>query len=244
MSRNNFKTRNFLLELYPDNQKHQAAFDFILASDFEYAYILHHITDIDGQEIMEGDGKPHYHVILTFINPVYASALARKLGLITDLGDPDLQFLQHVKDLDNALLYLTHVKYEDKEHYNPDEIKGSRFLRLRYDKAFVAWLQNKRITVREGLWAIRDYINHQNCRITADMFVRWIVRTPYLRFRNEKLVHQMIAEHNDKYQTYTNLLDQYARGQIELNRRSGMVAGSDIGHLEYHDEYGVITDDE
>lgn len=244
MPRNNFKTRNFLLELYPDNQKHQSAFDFILASDFEYVYIMHHIVDIDGQEITEGEGKPHYHVILTFVNPVYASALARKFGLITDLGEPDLQFIQHVKDLDNALLYLTHVKYEDKEHYNPDEIKGSRSLRLRYDRAFVAWLQNKRITVREGLWAIRDYINHQNCRITADMFVRWIVRTPYLRFRNEKLVHQMLAEHNDKYQTYTNLLDQYARGQIELNRRSGMVSGSDIGHLEYHDEYGVIENDE
>lgn len=244
MARNNFKTRNFMLLLYLDNEKHVKAFENICSSDWEYVYILHHIVNLEGDEILEGEGKPHYHVIITFPNPVSALALSARLGLLNDVGEPDFQFLQQIHNLNDSLLYLTHVKYEDKEHYNPDEIKGSRVLRSRYDRAFLSWCEKKKITIREGLWAIRDYINHQQCRITADMFVRWIVRTPYLRFRNEKLVHQMLAEHNDKFQTYTNLLDQYARGQIELNRRSGMVSGSDIGHLEYHDEYGVIENDE
>lgn len=91
MSRNNFKTRNFMLELYPDNAKHQAAFDFICSSDWQYCYILHHIVDLEGNEIVEGEGKPHYHLILCFENPVYATALAKKLGLVSDMGEADLQ---------------------------------------------------------------------------------------------------------------------------------------------------------
>ena len=149
MSRNNFKTRNFMLELYPDNSKHQAAFDFICASDWQYCYILHHIVDLDGNEIVEGEGKPHYHLILCFENPVYATALAKKLGLISDMGESDLQFIQACRSLDDSLLYLTHVKYQDKEQYSQYDIKGCKVLRSRYTAALFRYMENKRVTVRD-----------------------------------------------------------------------------------------------
>lgn len=149
MPRNNFKTRNFLLELYPDNEKHQKAFDFVLASDWQYVYILHHITDLEGEEIKQGEGKPHYHMIICFDNPVFASALARKLDLLNDLGEADLQFIQPCRSLDDSLLYLTHVKYQDKEQYSQYDIKGSKVLRDKYMAALFRYIENKRVTVRD-----------------------------------------------------------------------------------------------
>lgn len=149
MPRNNFKTRNFMLELYPDNVKHQAAFDFICSSDWIYCYILHHIVDLEGKDIMEGDGKPHYHLILCFENPVFASSLAKKLGLVNDLGEPDLQFIQACRSLDDSLLYLTHVKYQDKEQYSQYDIQGSKVLKNRYMSALFKYIEGKRVTVRD-----------------------------------------------------------------------------------------------
>lgn len=47
---------------------------------------------------------------------------------------------------------------------------------------------------------------------------------------------KLIQEHNEKFYSYLHrdLLAEYARGQIELNRRA---SGSDISYME-------ITDDE
>ena len=149
MPRNNFKTRNFMLELYPDNSKHQSAFDFICSSDWTYCYILHHIVDLEGNDIKEGDGKPHYHLILCFENPVFASSLAKKLGLVNDFGEPDLQFIQACRSLDDSLLYLTHVKYQDKEQYSQYDIQGSKVLKNRYMSALFKYIEGKRVTVRD-----------------------------------------------------------------------------------------------
>lgn len=236
MVRSNFKTRNFMLELYPDNSVHSSAFDFIIKSDMTYIYILHHIKDIDGNEIVEGEGKPHYHLIICFENPVYASALAKKLGMISDLGEPDLQFIQAVRNLDDSLLYLTHVKYEDKEKYSFSDLHGSSFLIKKYETALYKYIEKKKITIREALWAVRTWINEQKGRISYDMFVKYLCSSPYVRFRNERLFYQLIEEHNYNCQTYKNMLEEYARSQIILNQRTYGRDIDDISHLEMTDE--------
>ena len=248
MLRTNFKTRNFLFELYPDNSKHVAAFDYItggkIVKPHDWVYILHHITDLDENLINDGEGKPHYHLVLTFPGPVYASALAKRLGLVTDLGEPDYQFIQQIHNLDDSLLYLTHVKYPDKEQYSFYDIKGSQKLLRQYESAYFSWIERKKVTVREALWAFRDWVEHQTGVITAEKVVRWIVKTPYIRFRNEKLFHQMIADHNAKEYRHTDILDEYARGCIELNRRQRMISGSDIQALELSDsDYDQLCKD-
>lgn len=228
-----------MLELYPDNPAHVAAFDFICSSDWVYLYILHHIIDIDGQEILQGEGKPHYHVIIIFDNPVYASALARKLGLIQDSGEPDLQFIQSCKNLNDSLLYLTHIKYEDKEHYSPDDLKGSRQLRKQYDRALFLWIEKKRVDVRTALIAFQDWVNHQHGVITSKMVVSWIVQTPYLKYRNERLFHDLINEHNAKCynERHSSRLQEISEGLHVLNRvQIEKVSGSDCEYLEISDD--------
>lgn len=226
-----------MLELYPDNEKHVSAFDFIVSDSWskknkpDYLYINHHIIDLNGDDILEGEGKPHYHMILSFENPVYASSLAKQLSLIQDSGDPDLQFIQAVRSMADSLLYLTHVKYEDKEHYSRDDLHGSRRLLSLYDKALIQYMEKKSVTIRDALWAFRWWVEQQKGIITADKLIRWLITTPYLKYRNERLLHQLISEHNSEVyaEHHTDKLSEIARGYITLNQNQGLLAaGSDV----------------
>lgn len=231
----NIKTRNFMLLLYPDNPAHVKAADLIEGWNnpkrpIEYLSIMHHDYDIEGEEIREGEGKPHYHYIVCFKNPVYQSALAKKLGLLNDIGEPETQFVQPCRNLDKSLLYLTHVQYPEKEQYSPYDLRGSASLRSRYDKAFMDYMEKKKVTIREALWAFQDWVKHKNCPITSQMIVEFLVTTPYCRFRNERLLYDLVREHNEECYSWRNRreIQQIADGVAKLNSMHGAVVGSDM----------------
>lgn len=72
--------------------------------------------------------------------------------------------------------------------------------------------------------------------ITSAMVIKWLIQTPYLRYRNERLFLDAVAEHNKELwaREARDRIEGYSRSQIELNSRVVGLEGSfgpeDLGH--------------
>lgn len=82
----------------------------------------------------------------------------------------------------------------------------------------------KQIDIRTALFAMNDWITCDMAGkiIQSSDIIKWIVTTPYLRFRNERLFLSAIAEHNKSIWAALNRerMQDWGRSQIELNRRA------------------------
>lgn len=135
------KSRHIKYLLYEDNEQHMEALERIKGDKYAYIGIRHHIVDMDGNEITEESGKPHFHVYQEFDNPVYTSSCARRYGLLDDSGAPSVQFCRTVTgSFDNALVYLTHLNAPDKELYSESDLFGWSCLLRRYQTAALSFL--------------------------------------------------------------------------------------------------------
>jgi hypothetical protein len=108
-----FRSRNFCILLYPDNQEHSNALEYI-KNNYDYAYILHDKDVTDTGEIK----KSHIHVVLTCVNAKWNTALADEIGLTSN-------FIQSCRNYDNALGYLIHFADDSKHQYSIDEVQGT-----------------------------------------------------------------------------------------------------------------------
>lgn len=232
MSRNSkdpVKSRHIKYLLYEDNPQHVAALDRIKEDNHAYIGIRHAIFDLDGNEITEDAGKPHFHVYQAFDSPVYPAACARRYGLLDDSGKPSVQFCRTISgNFNNALVYLTHLNAPDKELYSDQDLFGWSLLLRQYQTAALAY-SDKHIDVRTALYAMNDWISSDMAGkiIQSSDIIRWLITTPYLRFRNERLFLSAIAEHNKQIWTREarQRIEDFGRGQIELNRRvSGLTS--------------------
>ena len=113
-----FRSRNFNLVLYDEDESHKNALDYI-EKNCDYAMILH---DMDTNEIGEIK-KAHYHVVLRFPNAKWSTSLANDLGI----GE---NYIEECRSLKRSLLYLIHYYDEDKYQYDIDDVKGSLKNRL------------------------------------------------------------------------------------------------------------------
>lgn len=218
------KSRHIKYLLYEDNPQHMLALDQIQADHFAYIGIRHHIKDLDGVDVVEDSGKPHFHVYQEFDNPVFPAACAKRYHLFDDSGKPSTQFCRTVSGrFDNALCYLTHLNAPEKEFYNDDDLFGWSILLRRYQTAALAYTE-KNIDIRTALYAMLDWVSCDMSEkvITSADLIKWLITTPYLRYRNERLFLQAVAEHNQKIWALQarERLEDYSRGQIELNRRA------------------------
>lgn len=104
------KGRNFTIVIYSKDE-----LDRILISSgcHEYAYILH-----DREE----GTKPHYHLIMTYINAISLEELKKTLNL---------SYIEPVKSLKYMLLYLVHAENPDKITYAYEEVTGSIFMKMK-----------------------------------------------------------------------------------------------------------------
>lgn len=70
-----------------------------------------------------------------------------------------------------------------------------------------------------------DWVQSDMCDkvIESADIIKWIIRTPYLRYRNERLFLEAVADHNKKIWAAVarEKLDGFNRSQIELNRAVG-----------------------
>lgn len=138
------KSRHIKYLLYEDNQQHMTVLEKIRSDDHAYIGIRHHIQDMDGQDIIDGEGKPHYHVYQEFSSPVYPAACAKRYGLLDDSGKVSTQFCRCVSgSWSNALVYLTHLNAPDKELYPDSDLFGWGLLLRKYAECALNFLKSK-----------------------------------------------------------------------------------------------------
>ena len=226
---NTKKSRHIRYLLYEDNSSHMLALDQIQADKFAYIGIKHHIINLDGDEVLEGEGKPHFHVYQEFENPVSPAACAKRYGLLDDSGLPSTQFCNPVRgQFSSALLYLTHLNAPDKELYSDADLFGWSALLRKYHSAELAYT-DKHIDIRTALYAMNDWISSVMAGkvIQSSDVIKWLLTTPYIKYRNERLFLSAIAEHNKQIwaREAADRIEGFSHGQIEFNRRA---SGFDI----------------
>lgn len=116
------RSRNWVMILYPEDETHVAAMEILEKGGFKYAAILHD-KDVyaEGESETHNPGelkKPHWHVVVKFDNAVWNTSLSKQLGL-------KVNYLQVCVDLDEALVYLVHLKHPQKYQYDSEEVFGS-----------------------------------------------------------------------------------------------------------------------
>lgn len=109
-----YRSRVHMVLLYPENENHLKVLDNI-KQNYDYAYCLHDMDTNDDGELK----KEHYHVIIRTQNATWNTALCSNIGL------EEVNLVQHIRNLDNALLYLVHFNEPDKHQYNIDDVHGN-----------------------------------------------------------------------------------------------------------------------
>lgn len=118
------RVRTIGIILYPDNQEHLLALDYIKHNFENYIYILHDKDlDDDGNIV-----KPHIHCILKFQNQRNISTLSKKLNVEENL-------FYVIKSFNGQLRYLIHFDDDDKHQYDVSEVKGTLFMLSKFKLA-------------------------------------------------------------------------------------------------------------
>ncbi len=177
-----FRAKSFNLVLYPEDETHVQALEKIKSS-YDYAYILH------DQDINE-DGelkKQHYHVVLSFKNAKWNTALADELGITAN-------YIEESRSLKRSLLYLIHYYDENKFQYPVDRVFGSLKRRLEtYINGEGKTESEKVIEIFEEIDSIDNYIDYT-------IFVKHIAKIGYwdvLR-RSSFLILRYLDDHNNQ----------------------------------------------
>lgn len=109
-----FRSRKFCLLLYPlEDETHKKALEYIKLN-CDYALIVH---DRDKNEVGETK-KSHTHVVISFSNAKWNTALADELGITYN-------YIEKCRSFENALEYLIHYNDDTKEQYDIEDVKGN-----------------------------------------------------------------------------------------------------------------------
>ena len=124
----NRQLRSWVFMLYPDNDKHLNAINYIDLLD-NSLYIKHIAKFDENNELIN---KEHYHCILKFDSPTWLSSIIKDLNL----SDDDAHLFHSYKDfkgknskpryksLDEYINYLDHMETNKPDKYVIDDFKG------------------------------------------------------------------------------------------------------------------------
>lgn len=190
-----FSDRKMMLLLYPDDPTHVKAMEIIKQS-YDYACILHdrdYFTEEDevkNPEHVAGTiKKPHWHIVIRLGNNArWNTAVASELGI-------GLNYIQSIRSMDNALLYLIHYNDGDKAQYDISEVKGNMKAKLK----MLVNSDNK--TEGEKIVDIIQYIKDYNGYIKVTDFAEYCATNGYwAEFRRSGAIFlKIIEEHNKKF---------------------------------------------
>ena len=205
------QSRNFKFLLYPDNPKHCEVLESIKMMFPEYIGILHNANP---------ERKEHYHIAVSLEVPKMLKTIAKDVGLLTDLGEPDCQFVRVCDGrLSRFLVYLTHLDQPDKEQYDAKSLFGSSALLSDYGRAATKFMRNE-IDMPDAVLACLDWIrsNHENV-VTMTAFARWVCTTPYFKASSSPMVRMCIDEHNQRiFNAYRkDYISRISDGTQQLN---------------------------
>lgn len=181
-----FRDRTMALMLYPEDSTHVQAIEKIKES-YDYAFILHD-KDCDEDGVVK---KAHWHVVLRFKNQNWNSSVAKDLGI-------ELNYIQKVKNFDNALQYLIHYNDTDKYQYDLSEVKGN--LRSRLKEKINA--SNK--TEGEKVMELIEWIESYDSIVSVKALAKYCAENGYwAEFRRSASIFiKILDEHNMKFRQY------------------------------------------
>lgn len=100
--------------LYPgEDETHAKAIEFIKLN-YDYA-LIEHDKDVNDQGEFK---KTHTHVVVSFTNAKWNTALAEELNI-------PINYIEKCRSFDNALGYLIHYNDDTKYQYSIDEVQGN-----------------------------------------------------------------------------------------------------------------------
>lgn len=188
-----WKSRNFCLMLYPDEDStHSDALSFI-RSNYRYGAICHNsdkwtvADEAQNPEHKAGEyKKSHYHVVLQFATPRWSSAVAKELGITEN-------YIQKCRSLEGALKYLVHADHSDKVQYDTDAVEGQ--LKIMLDKLL------SQVTEDERIIQLIQLLDSFPTKVSYQSFVRVVCsKGLYPDFRRSALIFSnLIREHNEMY---------------------------------------------
>lgn len=182
----NYKTynRNFTLLLYPEDEKHLKALEYI-EKHYDYEYITHN------KDIVQDTGelkKEHIHcVIRVGSNPRWVTAIAKEIGI-------EMQYIEGC-NIEKQLRYLIHFDNPEKYQYNIEECKGNMKNKL------VEVINKDKMTETEKIIKIVELIEGEKERVSIKELIKWCCQSgcyDTLR-RSQLLITKMLEENNKKF---------------------------------------------
>lgn len=190
-----YRSRAFLLLLYPEDPSHAEAYKRLAESGYQYAAILHdkdtwsaEDDDFDPEKHKDGElKKPHWHVVVKFLNHRWDTALAKELGIARN-------YIWECKNLDDRLLYLVHFLHPDKYQYDSSEVQGP--LRPSLEKLLADESEDARVL------KIVDLVDAEPGEISARGLLRKLANNGLYgeARRMGYLLKWLVEEHNSEFQ--------------------------------------------
>lgn len=170
------RSKYYTLELYNESDNIRFTDKIEKIKNYNYAYILH---DKD-------NCKPHYHVVISFANYRYISAVSEEL-------DIPANYLEPVTSIEGMLTYLIHLNQKNKYQYNIEEVYGSDKLLNQFKKC----IKNNDLVEEEKVLDLIQFIDSSEY-LTFTKFIKYacsIGRYDIVR-RSQYLFCKIIDEHN------------------------------------------------
>lgn len=179
---NNERSIHWALVLYPnEDPTHKTALEYIKENYSKYAYIKHDKDVLEDGSIK----KEHYHVVVSFSNYRWRNAISNELGIT-------INYIEKVRNIENALKYLIHYNNSNKYQYDIEEVKGT--LKHKLDTL----INNEDKTESEKVLELLDYIESSKEYIRVADFIRFVCSSNLYDIyrRSATTFMKLIEEHN------------------------------------------------
>lgn len=198
----NPRSKNFFIELYPDNAEHSKAFEKLFKG-YNAAGILHN-RDVYTKERVDENGevvnavgeikKEHWHIILNFANSRYLNGVSKEIGV-------ESRFIQKADSFRACARYLIHLDDEDKAQYTLDEVFGSADMLAKVKKACA---DDK--TATSVIFELLNQLDSIDRVVSSGEFARIALNMGYIDVYNrfKGIMADWIAEHNSSYLSVSN----------------------------------------
>lgn len=157
-----YRSRVHMVLLYPENTEHLEVLENI-KKNYDCAYILHDMDITEDGEVK----KAHFHVIIRTQNATWNTALCSAIGL------NETNLVQHIRNIDNALLYLVHFNEPEKYQYNLADVKGNLKDKL------VSAMNNQNKSEGEKVSELIDYIENYKGYLSLTAFSKFCASNGY-----------------------------------------------------------------
>lgn len=190
----NVRSRNFVLMLYPrEDKSHALALSILESSELAWCAIVH---DKDYEDDRVTPKKSHTHVVLRFSSGQSLHGVASRLGIAEN-------YIQSCADVVSAMQYLCHVNDLDKFQYSDIDIFGScaeqarTYVLTGRNTAFVPKLSES-----EAFGCVLEFVTSWNGYLSYSDACAWAVSNGLFGYfrQSYSIIRDLISEHNRSYE--------------------------------------------